>query len=577
MLTSLVFGIKLYSQQNYIPAQKQAELKELESSADRYRREGDLGQTADFYNKIAHIYWSYNYLDDAAIYYKNSLDINKELGNSRAIGVIYTYLGRIYAEKNQNNQALTYFSEAEPHLKKFDVKNELFSYYVNLANVYGNLRQTNNEIQNIYTAIELALEINSKSLLKTCYGKLADAYNRAGKSDSSFLYLQKYTAFEKDVQEDRIEEMTAQKDKQISLIEDQVKQVEMESLLKDKELQKRADSLIKAKRQAELYRIEQENSQLKVAQKEEELKRKMLTIYSLIAGIALVAIFSIILIRQINHKKSANRRLLEQNRIIQEKNIQINDSIRYAQRIQQSILPVQSAIAKVFDVFILFRPKDIVSGDFYWYCQVLAGTTTYNYIATVDCTGHGVPGAFMSLIGNRLLNQIIIYEKQYDPKVILERLNTEVQNALKQDVTDSSDGMDICLCRLEKLSNGEQKLVYAGAKRPLFYYQKGDKEIAVIKGDRKSIGGLPQRIERSFTNHELHLRKGDMLYLTTDGLIDQNGADRKRFGAQRFTETLLGNINQTVEQQKQTLVQALDDYQNGEEQRDDITVIGIRV
>jgi serine phosphatase RsbU (regulator of sigma subunit)/streptogramin lyase len=269
-----------------------------------------------------------------------------------------------------------------------------------------------------------------------------------------------------------------------------------------------------------------------------------------------------------------------QNQRIEMQNEQIKSSIRYALTIQNAILPIEKNMASVFDFFTIFKPKDIVSGDFYWFSQIKIenGLPDKIFIAAVDCTGHGVPGAFMSMIGSRLLSEIVNERKIFIPNQILEELNKGVRTALKQDQTDNHEGMDVCLCLLERLDNYTTKVTFSGAKRPLFYFKQDANEVSTLKGDRKSIGGIPSKLEDApFTNKELVLAKGDLIYLTSDGIIDQNSPNRERFGSVRFMDTIKNNVRLPMNEQRETMETTLDLYQMDAEQRDDITVIGIRL
>ncbi len=236
-----------------------------------------------------------------------------------------------------------------------------------------------------------------------------------------------------------------------------------------------------------------------------------------------------------------NEEILAQNDEIEEKNVAIlskneliNGSIRYAKTIQNAILPFKERIDKQFENFILFRPKDIVSGDFYWYVQA----ENYYFIAAVDCTGHGVPGAFMSMIGNALLNQVVYNQKEYNTADILTELNKLIMFSLRQEKTKNHDGMDVCLCRIEKNENYAD-IQFTGAKRPLLYVENNESEIKKIKGDRKSIGGINMsRNNAEFTNTDIKLESNSILYLTSDGYIDQNNTARKRFGTKKLISLL---------------------------------------
>lgn len=268
--------------------------------------------------------------------------------------------------------------------------------------------------------------------------------------------------------------------------------------------------------------------------------------------------------------------------IIKLKNDLITDSIRYALTIQQAILPSPERFAQVFsDHFILFRPKDIVSGDFYWFANIpaKAGVNERYYVATVDCTGHGVPGAFMSMIGNSILNELVIEKGIVMPSQILEALNTQIRIALKQDRIGknvNSDGMDISICMFEKKPDGKVLMTFSGAKTTLYYTVQKRAEVFQIKGDKKTIGGV--QIEgRIFTDQERLFSPGDAIYLTTDGYVDQNNPHREKFGSIRFIKLLEQITHLTMAVQREELIRALDEHQQESEQRDDITVVGLRI
>jgi len=271
------------------------------------------------------------------------------------------------------------------------------------------------------------------------------------------------------------------------------------------------------------------------------------------------------------------------------KNAAINGSIRYGLTIQKAMLVSEDGLKEYFDSFILSRPKDIVSGDFYWFSYQKNSLydedrrCLYNniYLAVVDCTGHGVPGAFMSMIGNRLLNGIVNEKRILDPSKILDELNIEVMNALQQSISDNNDGMDVSLVVIQQPEDTnmmDRKVIFAGAKLPLMYYSHTNKELSVVRGDRQSIGGIKVRREKSaYTQHELVLQKGDIIYITSDGLIDQCDADRKRFGSSRLHKQLSEHANESLAVQKQKLEEELSLFMKGAEQRDDITIMGVKL
>ncbi|MGZ3883260.1 MAG: SpoIIE family protein phosphatase, partial [Bacteroidia bacterium] len=222
----------------------------------------------------------------------------------------------------------------------------------------------------------------------------------------------------------------------------------------------------------------------------------------------------------ITAKKQNEKKLMESNRKLLEQNKDITDSIYYAQRIQQSILQPASYLEGLFSgSFLLYKPKDIVSGDYYFFHR----TDRYTFVAAVDCTGHGVPGAMMSMVANSIFKEVFINSRITDPALILESLDTELEKAINNyPDTTFSDGMDIALVRIE---HSTKELCFAGAFRPLFIYTDGD--VTELRGNRYPIG-FYSGIEKKFTSHSMQLKPGDCLYLLSDGYIDQFGGERNK-------------------------------------------------
>lgn len=259
--------------------------------------------------------------------------------------------------------------------------------------------------------------------------------------------------------------------------------------------------------------------------------------------------------------------------IIKNKNSQITDSLRYALTIQQAVLPSAARMNQaIHEYFILFRPKDIVSGDFYWFSQV-----NYKiFVAVVDCTGHGVPGAFMSLIGTSLLNDIVNVEDIHEPAQILEKLHLYLRTALKQEEAKNTDGMDVVLCCIEPYEEDKTQVTFAGAKRPLHYVS--NQQLFELKGSKKAIGGiLSDRENRHFEQHQIILRHGDTLYLSTDGLTDQHNPGGQRFGSLRLQDFIRKHHQEPLHEQKHLLLTELEIFQQGTQQRDDMTVLALRL
>lgn len=268
--------------------------------------------------------------------------------------------------------------------------------------------------------------------------------------------------------------------------------------------------------------------------------------------------------------------LEEKNKFIEIQNNEIKSSINAAKIIQDSILRFAEAIQKKYNFFVIFKPKDIVSGDFYWYQKYSENNKIYDFFAVVDCTGHGVPGAFMSMISSQILNKLVNELKINSPAQILEELDKNIRESLKQDKTDNKNGLDICLCRIEQTGDNSE-ITFSGAKRPLIFIDAQSNKTTVYKGERRSIGGIKSRKNVKFTNTKIKANKNDLIYLTSDGYIDQNNPERKRFGTNKLLEIIIKNIDKDLPNQKNILETALANHMKDSNQRDDITIMGLKL
>lgn len=315
-----------------------------------------------------------------------------------------------------------------------------------------------------------------------------------------------------------------------------------------------ARSFAKTNNNLQLKLIEVENLSAKTIEQEKE-KQKILETQKEVLEVQV---------------KERTHEILEQKKIIEEKNKDITDSINYAKRIQDTFLPAKELKYKIFsNAFVFFKPKDIVSGDFYWFTE----KNGKRIIAACDCTGHGVPGALMSMIGNNILNQIINENGITSPDEILNQLNIEVRKALKQgQQSETKDGMDIALLTF----NSETEIEYAGAQRPLWIIRNN--ELEEIKADKFSIGGIQSGNEKKFTKHILSLSKDDCIYIFSDGFADQfGGPEGKKFMSKQLKNVLLANHTLPILEQENILNKTIESWKGGREQIDDILIIGIKI
>lgn len=269
--------------------------------------------------------------------------------------------------------------------------------------------------------------------------------------------------------------------------------------------------------------------------------------------------------------------LAQQNEFISEQNAHINTSLSYAKTIQQTVMPLEVNITRYFKYFGIFIPLQIVSGDFYWFTWI-PDNNKLAFTAAVDCTGHGVPGAFMCMISTRILSETIVEHKVYDTAKILELLNEGLIAALKQEETDNNDSLEICICKILRTGDTDYEMSFSGAKRPLYIYHSDTQELDTLKGDRKTIGGLmSRRNTQPFTSETKQLHTGDRIYMTTDGLINQFDVNNKKYGSDRFVSLLKRISPMELPEQKAIIEQEYETYKGDAEQNDDITVFAVEL
>ncbi len=278
------------------------------------------------------------------------------------------------------------------------------------------------------------------------------------------------------------------------------------------------------------------------------------------------------MIESLREKRLIEKALAQSHRDVQEANAQIMDSIEYAGSIQQAILPSPEGLdAYLPDRFVLWRPRDVIGGDAYWF----AGQGDEFGIAVIDCTGHGVPGAIMTMIALTTLNRVAGKYGVADPSEVLRQTNRLIKSTLNRPGGGSlyDDGLDMGMCSVNLRS---KSLVFSGARIPLFLVRDGT--VTEIKGDLQSVGYYSSQADHCFSLHRIDLDREASFYLTTDGLIDQIGGERKfSFGKKRFKEFILANHTKPFGEQERILCNVFRDYKGEETTLDDVTVVGFRV
>ncbi len=553
-----------------VPTEIKNELSGYESKIEQYKSENKPQQELEFLNKAAFLCWNNQLYAKAISHFERVLELNEKSGNNNGALLSTNYIGVIYDELEEYQSAIIYFTKGLDISKKVNDKKNIAASLLNIAQAYQSLESFEESNQWAQEGVNSAKEINDLKLVRSFYGILANNYQSLGNSKKSIEYFDLFASIDKYLKKEEIKEIKQKSETEVH----RAQQAQVET---KKELDKQTDKLKET--ESSLAKVEEvsreQQMQLKLQESQireqaAQLKFERLVRNVLIFGLVIFFIFVAVLFVLYKKIRAQKEQIEEQRDTVDLQNQKINASIHYAQNIQRAILPVKNQIENLFESFIIYKPKDIVSGDFYWYSKV----NDLIFLAAVDCTGHGVPGAFMSMIGSSLLNEIILEKQVTEPAKILSLLNEKVIEALRQRETENKDGMDVCFVSIDLKTN---KLTFSGAKRPLFIYKNNISALDEIKGDRASIGGVHKKEQDQFKNHVIDVAKGDILYLSSDGLIDQNNAERKRFGSKKLKEVILENISEPMNRQKELIEKELGAFQQEEEQRDDITLIGIKI
>ncbi len=593
-----------------LPANKQAEVDKCKKMVADFQSQNNKNQIGNYLVKIAYIYWEAQQNQQAIDYFSKALEVNKSNGNKNGVRSICNYIGMIHSDMQQWDNAIKYFDESFRVSKEMKIKENIVSSLSNLAMAYQNKGDYKDAIKCSEQALTLGQELNNMKVVRKSYGVLAECNEKLGNADKAKNFYELYSVFDRKIKDDEMREVQLKSQIAVATAESEKKAKQLELNLKNLQLKEVNDSLsevekISRQRQMEIELLSKEKmlkeQQMQMQQKESQLRTERYIRFSLIFVFIIVLIFSIVVLKQYRAKKKAyveleekniqiahqndllerkkeelearNKKIAEQNTLLERKNQQITDSITYASRIQKAILPSSRAIKANFpESFIFYQPRDIVSGDFYWFTM----KDNMIFIAAVDCTGHSVPGAFMSMIGNTLLNEIINEKQIYDPAVVLQKLNMGIIYNLKEQTNEpADDGMDITLCCFD-FSTKEIKL--ACANHSVYVFNDGEYEI--IEGDFFSIGEKIRASEESlrFTTHTLPMKEGTTLYMFTDGYSDQFGGPKKsKFLSKQFKKLLYDNQHLNMKQQYDLVYHTFEKWKGDVKQTDDILVIGIRL
>lgn len=535
-------------------------------------------------NNIANIYFTQKLYDKALEYHLKSLEISKRLGAKSNIASSLNNLGLVYREKGDYKKAIEAYEEAlkiaievnhkvgqsllwnnlgkckriigqyDEALKCFNEAlklkieigdaNGAAHSYNNIGDVYYDLKQYNRSIEYNMLSIAESQKNKNAGTLINAYQSLSMAYRELKDYKNAYMYYEKfYTIKDSLFNIEKMEQMAEMSTR-------------FETERKDKEL---------IKKDAEIQF------------REVESKQRATQRNAFLIGFVLIGLLALVILKSLRDKQKANAKLSEaydvielKNKIVEEKNKNITDSINYARRIQSALL-ASSALLKrnLPEYFVLYMPKDIVSGDFYWAHQ----SEDSFLVCTGDCTGHGVPGAFMSLLSISSLNEIVIEKKTTEPNLVLDALREKIIRVMNPEGTlqKSYEGMDGSLCRYNFATS---ELSFSTANNGVWIVSDG--KLNEYKGDKQPIGFHSD--PRPFELKTVKLKKKDVIYTYTDGFADQFGGEKgKKFKYKQLQTLLLSIADQPMEDQKKVLEKSLKDWKGDFEQVDDVLLIGVRV
>ncbi|MFO0356579.1 MAG: SpoIIE family protein phosphatase [Sphingobacteriaceae bacterium] len=526
-----------------------------------------------------------NYKDIAYLYrslglYKDLKDDGGFLDVYNAIGLSYSHKYRDQGQKIDFDSAVYYLKGGIDLARKSKQYRKITVYYSNLGDLFYFIKDYSTaKFYHESSRDQYRLNRDTVSIVSVDYRIALCDFALYKKPESLKIIVDSYKIFKRSGQRDQeLEalENIAYAYYELKEYKTAVDYYDQFSKLKaDIDKTTYANNLKGMETSSNLEKAKAKMLQLQQSNEIEELKNKRKTTYiSFLGGVALIIIVIVyLLFRQNKLKQSSNLQLQDQNKIISEKKHEIEQSIEYAKGIQTSFLPDRKHLNDLLpNNFIFYQPKDIVSGDFYWF------ETSENrkqvLIACADSTGHGVPGALMSMVGINMLQQFCGNEKLHPPAIILKNLNNEVKNALKQNTEQNkqNDGMDIALINLNLDTN---KLLYSSANRPL-YLIKGN-ELIELKLTKCAIGGFT-KYNQEFEETEIQLDKGDMIVMTTDGYADQFGGEEgKKLMTKKLKAILLENKQRSCDDQYQKIESTFNDWKGEFDQVDDVCIIGIRL
>lgn len=555
---------------------------------------GDKLGLSFIYNNIGYIHEEQENYSEALEAYEKSAKYAEEMNSEIDAAMSYENMAHVYQVQGFYQKALDIHLKMEPVFQKQPNKKDLATNYLNIGYNYFHLKDTETALSYYNKSLDLATQVGDRERIASALYCLSEVYHMTGRITEALPLAERAMKLAKELNEletirdeasllyhiYKKQNKTAQALEMYelyNLLSDSVKNEKYRKLSLQKQYQhdyEKKEIEMKAMSKAEKDKIQFEA--------DEKHKRQNMIILSVCIGLGLVLVFSIFIFRGLQKNKKANKIISSQKKeveiqkhLVEEKQKEIVDSITYAKRLQEAILPPQQFVdAYLPDNFILYKPKDLVAGDFYW----AEHRGNLFFIAAADSTGHGVPGAMVSVVCSNALNRSLNEFNLTETGKLLDKTRELVMETFSKSVNEVKDGMDISLMCFDKIN---RRVFWSGANNPLWYIGNAmagvdEKGFGEIKADKQPIGKAEN--PKPFTTHQLDYISGTTFYLFTDGFADQFGGEKgKKFKYKQLMDLLTSIKNEPLALQKQILDDAFLKWKGDLEQVDDVTIIGVRI
>jgi serine phosphatase RsbU (regulator of sigma subunit) len=507
-------------------------------------------------------YYKLGLLDSGLIYLDSAILMAKTHNQNEAYLEAYInyWKGEIAFERGEYQKAFDYFEDShKARMENYTVGDQVYT-YLGMGRALHKMGKLRRALPELEKALEGATQVNAVKRIMMSHKALGEIYFELKNYGKAAYHQREQLSLHDSIfnQEKAMAIMNARTKFQVEAKDKEIKLLGMEAEMANKEKE-----------------LATNNERLKDAELKQSRSHQLLLFLGL--GFALLSIVGLFFVVQ--RRKKTNRVLSKQkeeisfqNQILEVKNKEITDSITYAKRIQNAILPSKKIVQSYLNnSFIFYQPKDIVAGDFYW-MEELNGKILF---AACDCTGHGVPGAMVSVVCNNGLNRSVREYGLSDPGKILDKTRELIVAEFEKSDENVNDGMDAALCSLS-LNEKETTLEYAGAHNPLWLIRNGSDDIEEIKADKQPIGKYDN--PQPYTTHQVKLNEGDTIYIFSDGYADQFGGDKgKKLKSKNFKNLILSIRNKSMEEQRTAISDAFEKWRGEFEQLDDVCVIGVRI